>query len=77
MLLEGYRGVLERRATMPDFHLPRIGECILRIAEFYRKSGRADDAAKWQTEFNRLDADAKRSLILRPRAPSVAVHVLL
>jgi tetratricopeptide (TPR) repeat protein len=72
MLLEGYRGVLQRRATMPDFHLPRIGECILRIAEFYRKIGRADEAAQWQAEFNRLDADAKRSMIMSPRWPSAA-----
>jgi tetratricopeptide (TPR) repeat protein len=72
LLLEGYRGVLERRASMPDFHLSRIGECILRIAEFYRKLGRPADAAKWQAEFNRLDTDAKRSLIVRPRSPSAA-----
>jgi serine/threonine protein kinase/Tfp pilus assembly protein PilF len=72
LLLEGYRGMIERRATMPEFHLPRIGESVLRIIKFYRDVDRPDEVAKWQATFDRLDGEAKRSLIVNSRAPAIA-----
>jgi tetratricopeptide (TPR) repeat protein len=71
LLLEGYLGMNERRASMPEFHIPRLGECVLRLIKFYQDLGRTDEAAKWQGEFNRLDAEAKRSLIVSPRLPTI------
>ena len=64
LLIEGYNGMKARRARMPEFHLPRIGECAQRIIEFYTENGRTEDLANWQAEFNGLDAEAKRSLLV-------------
>jgi hypothetical protein len=72
LLVDGYNGMKARRATMPGFHIPRIGESALRIIRFYQDMNRLDDAAKWQTEFNNLDAEAKRSLIVGLRSPSAS-----
>lgn len=62
----------ERRATMPEFHLPRIGESVLRIIKFYRDADRPEEVAKWQAQFNQLGAEAKRSLVVNLPAPAIA-----
>ena len=67
LLLEGYRGMHERRATMPPFHLPRIGESVERIITFYTAAGRTDEVARWQSTFDHLEPEARRSLVTRAR----------
>jgi eukaryotic-like serine/threonine-protein kinase len=65
LLLEGYHGMQDRAGSMPPFHLPRIGEAVQRIIDFYTDVGRASDVAKWQAVFNGLNPEAKRSLLTR------------
>jgi serine/threonine protein kinase/tetratricopeptide (TPR) repeat protein len=65
LLVEGYQGMKARRATMPDFHLPRIGESALRIIDFYTELKRPDKVAEWKSEFESLDDESKRSLVFK------------
>ena len=72
LLIEGYRGMKERRTGMPDFHIPRLGESALRIVDFYTDLKRTDKTAEWQAEFDRLDDEAKRSLVVSSRTSAPA-----
>jgi tetratricopeptide (TPR) repeat protein len=65
LLLEGYRGMCERTASIPPFQLPRIGESVERIISFYTATGRTDEVAKWQATFDNLEPESRRSLVTR------------
>ena len=71
-MIEGYQGMKARRASMPDFHLPRLGESVLRIIEFYTELKRSDKVAEWKAEFARLDSETKQSLMIKPLIPGTA-----
>ncbi len=63
LLIEGYRGMKARAASMPEFHIPRIGEGVQRIMRIYERLDRPAEVAKWQKEFDSLDPEAKRVLL--------------
>jgi tetratricopeptide (TPR) repeat protein len=66
LLIEGYEGMKARVATMPTFHLPRLGEAAQRIVRFYEKNNRPAEAARWQLEFDRLEPEQKKVLLFTP-----------
>ncbi len=63
LLIEGYRGMKARAASMPEFHLPRIGEGVQRIIRIYERLDRPGEVARWQQEFDSLEPEAKRVLL--------------
>jgi serine/threonine protein kinase/Tfp pilus assembly protein PilF len=72
LLIDGYQGMKARRASMPDFHLPRLGESVLRIIEFYTELKRSDKVAEWKAELARLDPETRQSLMIKPLVPGTA-----
>ena len=69
LLIEGYFGMKAKAASIPSFHVPRLGESAQRIIRFYADlGGRKADMAKWTAEFESLEPDARSGLILPLRS---------
>jgi tetratricopeptide (TPR) repeat protein len=66
LLLEGYNGMKARIGSMPEFHLPRLGEAVERITRFYLRLDRQSEVAKWRAEFAGLSPEAKAVLLSTP-----------
>ena len=77
LLIDGYHGMKQRRASMPDFHLPRLGESALRIIDFYTELQRPGKVAEWKAEFDGLDEDAKQTLVLKQPVAGAARHAVI
>jgi tetratricopeptide (TPR) repeat protein/tRNA A-37 threonylcarbamoyl transferase component Bud32 len=54
LLLDGYRGLKEREATIPAEAAVRIPEALERLVRFYEATGEPTEAAAWRAE---LDAE--------------------
>jgi hypothetical protein len=54
LLLDGYRGMKEREATIPAEAAVRIPEALERLVRFYEATGEPTEAAAWRAE---LDAE--------------------
>ena len=56
LLVEGYRGMNERRAKIPAGAQVRFVEAVNRLVTFYEAAGRAADAKRWQAEITSRDS---------------------
>ncbi len=52
LLLDGYRGMKQREATIPPQGKVRIPEALERLVELYKSIDKPDAAAKWQAELD-------------------------
>ena len=52
LLLDGYRGMKQREATIPPQGKVRIPEALERLAQLYKSIDKPDEAAKWQAELD-------------------------
>jgi hypothetical protein len=50
LLLDGYRGMKEREASIPPQGATRIPEALERLVQFYEAKGDATEAAAWRSK---------------------------
>jgi serine/threonine protein kinase/tetratricopeptide (TPR) repeat protein len=55
LLVDGYRAMKKRSASIPPFHGPRVGEAAQRILNFYRSIDRPAEAEMWRSEIASLE----------------------
>jgi serine/threonine protein kinase/tetratricopeptide (TPR) repeat protein len=72
LLLTGYAGMKARARTIPLAGKVRVSEAIVRLIDFYDASGKAEEAAKWRGEKDRIEGsvtgpvhEVKKSLELK------------
>ena len=66
LMIDGYRGMKARAASMPEFHRSRAGEAVYRLIRFYQRLDRPAEARKWWEEFDRLEPDQQKVLVPAP-----------
>ena len=60
LLLVGYQGMKEREKAIPPLARDRLPEAVERLVQLYEATAKKDEAAKWQTELEKLKPSAKR-----------------
>jgi serine/threonine protein kinase/tetratricopeptide (TPR) repeat protein len=61
LLLQGYEGLQQRKATIPAYDKVRLTEALERLVQLYEAWGKPDEAAKWQKVFEEAKAAEKPS----------------
>jgi len=61
LLLDGYRGMKEREATIPPQAATRIPEALERLVAFYEASSAPEEAARWRSELEAARARGSKS----------------
>ena len=50
LLIAGYEGMKKQEAVIPPLGKPRLREALERLVQFYEKTGKKDESAKWRKE---------------------------
>jgi hypothetical protein len=60
LLVSGYRGMLQREATIPAFNRIELAQTGKSIVQFYQAWQKPDQAARWQQELQKKSSNKFR-----------------